>query len=135
LSWVLHCPSAYLAWLVCVQIRNWSGDHKGSPAALRAPSVELISSRKRLAVLWTWGRPMSTTVIASLLVGAVLALRFKVSILVPTILAAWAVLMGIGLAWEITAAWITLEIAVVTTALQVGYLSALLLEGLAIPPS
>jgi hypothetical protein len=67
--------------------------------------------------------------------GAVLALRFKVSILVPTILAAWAVLMGIGLAWEITAAWITLEIAVVTTALQVGYLSALLLEGLAIPPS
>jgi hypothetical protein len=78
---------------------------------------------------------MSTTVIASLLVGAVLALRFKVSILVPTILAAWAVLMGIGLAWEITAAWITLETAVVTTALQVGYLSALLLEGLAIPPS
>jgi len=81
------------------------------------------------------GRPMGTTVIASLLVGAVLALRFKVSILVPTILAAWAVLMGIGLAWEITAAWITLETAVVTTALQVGYLSALLLEGLAIRSS
>ena len=78
---------------------------------------------------------MSTTVIASLLVGAVLALRFKVSILVPTILAAWGVLTGIDLAWEITAAWITLETAVVTTALQVGYLSALLLEGLAIPPS
>ena len=73
--------------------------------------------------------------IASLLVGAVLALRFKVFILVPTILAAWAVLTGIGLAWEITAAWIALEIAVVTTALQVGYLSPLLLEGLAIPPS
>ena len=81
------------------------------------------------------GRPMSTTVIASLLVGAVLALRFKVSILVPTILAAWGVLTGIGLAWEITAAWITLETAVVTTALQVGYLSPLLLEGPAIPPS
>ena len=31
--------------------------------------------------------------------------------------------------------WIALEIAVVTTALQVGYLSPLLLEGLAIPPS
>ena len=55
---------------------------------------------------------MSTTIIASLLVGAVLALRFKVFILVPTILAAWAVLTGIGLAWEITAAWIALEIAV-----------------------
>jgi Mg/Co/Ni transporter MgtE len=51
------------------------------------------------------------------------------------ILAAWAVLAGIGLAWEITAAWIALEIAVVTTALHVGYLSPLLLEGLAIPPS
>ena len=67
------------------------------------------------------GCPVSTTIIASLLVGAVLALRFKVFILVPTILAAWAVLTGIGLAWEITAAWIALEIAVVTTALQVGY--------------
>jgi len=78
---------------------------------------------------------VSATIIASLLVGAVLALRFKVFILVPTILAAWAVLTGIGLAWEITAAWIALEIAVVTTALQVGYLSPLLLEGLAIPPS
>jgi hypothetical protein len=81
------------------------------------------------------GCAVSTTIIASLLVGAVLALRFKVFILVPTIFAAWAVLTGIGLAWEITAAWIALEIAVVTTALQVGYLSPLLLEGLAIPPS
>jgi len=49
---------------------------------------------------------VSASIIASLLVGAVLALRFKVFILVPTILAAWAVLTGIGLAWEITAAWI-----------------------------
>jgi len=72
---------------------------------------------------------VSASIIASLLVGAVLALRFKVFILVPTILAAWAVLTGIGLACEITAAWIALEIAVVTTALQVGYLSPLLLGG------
>ena len=84
---------------------------------------------RRLVVLWTWGRPVSIAIIASFLVGAVLALRFKVFILVPTILAAWAVLTGIGLAWEITAAWIALEIAVVTTALQVGYLSPLLLGG------
>jgi len=33
---------------------------------------------------------MSTTIIASLVVGAMLSLRFKVSILVPTIMAAWA---------------------------------------------
>ena len=97
--------------------------------------MELISSVSVLGALWACVHPMSTAIIASLLVGAVLALRFKVFILVPTILAAWAVLTGIGLAWEITAAWIALEIAVVTTALQVGYLSPLLLEGLAIPPS
>ena len=60
---------------------------------------------------------MSTTIIASLLVGAVLSLRFKVLILVPTIIAAWAVLTGIGLVWEIPAAWVVLEIVVVTTAL------------------
>jgi hypothetical protein len=78
---------------------------------------------------------MSTIIIASLLVGAVLALRFKIFILVPNIIAAWAILTGIGLVWEITAAWVVLEIAVVTTALQVGYLATLLTEGLAVRPN
>jgi hypothetical protein len=78
---------------------------------------------------------MSTAIIASLFVGAVLSLRFKVLILLPTIIAAWAVLTGIGLVWEITAAWIVLEIVVVTTALEVGYLANLLMEGLAIRPN
>jgi hypothetical protein len=78
---------------------------------------------------------MSTTIIASLFVGAVLSLRFKVLILLPTIIAAWAVLTGIGLVWEITAAWVVLEIVVVTTALEVGYLANLLMEGLAIRPN
>ena len=82
------------------------------------------------------GHSMSTTIIASLLVGAMLSLRFKVSILVPTIMAAWAALTGIGLTWEITAARVVLEIVVVvTTALEVGYLAALLTEGLAIRPN
>jgi hypothetical protein len=81
------------------------------------------------------GHSMSTTIIASLLVGAMLSLRFKVSILVPTIMAAWAVLTGIGLTWELTAARVVLEIVVVTTALEVGYLAALLTEGLAIRPN
>ena len=76
------------------------------------------------------GGPMSTTIIASLLVGAVLSLRFKVLILVPTIIAAWAVLTGIGLVWEIAASWVVLEIVVVTTALEVGYLATPLMEGL-----
>ena len=78
---------------------------------------------------------MSTTIIASLRVGAMLSLRFKVSILVPTIMAAWAALTGIGLTWEITAARVVLEIVVVTTALEVGYLATLLMEGLAIRPN
>jgi hypothetical protein len=78
---------------------------------------------------------MSTTIIASLLVGAVLSLRFNVLILVPTIIAAWLVLTGIGLVWEIAAAWIVLEIAVVTTALEVGYLATPLMEALAIRPN
>ena len=78
---------------------------------------------------------MSTTIIASLLVGAVLSLRFKVLILVPTIIAAWVVLTGIGLVWEITAAWVVLEIVVVTTALEVGYLATPLMEGLAVRPN
>ena len=83
--------------------------------------------------MWSAGKGvvlMSTTIIASLLVGAVLSLRFKVLILVPTIIAAWAVLTGIGLVWEIAAAWVVLEIVVVTTALEVGYLATLLMEGL-----
>ena len=42
----------------------------------------------------------------------------------------WAVLTGIGLVWEITAAWVVLEIVVVTTALEVGYFANLLMEGL-----
>jgi hypothetical protein len=78
---------------------------------------------------------MSTTIIASLLVGAVLSLRFNVLILVPTIIAAWLVLTGIGLVWEIAAAWIVLEIVVVTTALEVGYLATPLMEALAIRPN
>ena len=78
---------------------------------------------------------MSTTISASLLVGAMQSVRFKVSILVPTIMAAWAALTGIGLTWEITAARVVLEIVVVTTALEVGYLAALLTEGLAIRPN
>jgi hypothetical protein len=78
---------------------------------------------------------MIKTIIASLLLGAVLSLRFKVLILVPTIIAAWAVLTGIGLVREITVAWVVLEIVVVTTSLEVGYLATLLMEGLALRPN
>ena len=48
---------------------------------------------------------------------------------------AWLVLTGIGLVWEIAAAWIVLEIVVVTTALEVGYLATPLMEALAIRPN
>jgi hypothetical protein len=78
---------------------------------------------------------MIKTIIASLLLGAVLSLRFKVLILAPTIIAAWAVLTGIGLVREITVAWVVLEIVVVTTSLEVGYLATLLMEGRALRPN
>jgi hypothetical protein len=64
---------------------------------------------------------MVTAVIASILVGAVLALRFKVFVLIPTIFAALAVLAGIGFVWEISISRIAIEMAFVTTALQIGY--------------
>jgi hypothetical protein len=105
-------------------------------AASLCATVGTYQFRKRF--MWSAGIGvvlMSTTIIASLLVGAVLSLRFKVLILVPTIIAAWTVLTGIGLVWEITAAWVVLEIVVVTTALEVGYLATLLMEGLAIRPN
>jgi hypothetical protein len=75
---------------------------------------------------------MSTAIIASILVGAILGLRFKVYIMFPTVLAALAVLAGIGLVWEIASSRIALEMVVVTTALEIGYLVPLWLDELAI---
>lgn len=66
---------------------------------------------------------MITVVIAAIFVGALLSLRYKVFVLIPFIMLACAVLSGAGLAWDISASQILLEVAAVTTALQLGYLA------------
>ena len=62
------------------------------------------------------------THILSLLVGALLGLRFTVYVLVVVIYFATAVIGGVGAAGEVDAWWISLDIAVGATALQMGYL-------------
>ena len=66
---------------------------------------------------------MITVVIAAIFVGALLSLRYKVFVLIPFIMLACAVLSGAGLAWDIGASQILLEVTAVTTALQLGYLA------------
>jgi hypothetical protein len=60
--------------------------------------------------------------IVSILVGALLGLRFRVFILVPAITFALALVIGVGVAREAGIWWIALEMVVVATALQLGYL-------------
>ena len=66
---------------------------------------------------------MITVVIGAIFVGAVLSLRYRVFVLIPSIMLACAVLSGAGLAWDISASHILLEVTAVTAALQLGYLA------------
>jgi hypothetical protein len=60
--------------------------------------------------------------IVSILIGALLGLRFRVFILVPAITFALVLVIGVGVARESGIWWIALEMVVVATALQLGYL-------------
>ena len=60
--------------------------------------------------------------IVSILVGTLLGLRFRVFILVPTITFALVFVIGVGVAREAGIWWIALEMVLVATALQLGYL-------------
>ena len=66
---------------------------------------------------------MISVVIVAIFVGAILSLRYKVFVLIPSIMLACAVLSGAGLAWDISASQILLEDASITTALQLGYVA------------
>jgi hypothetical protein len=66
---------------------------------------------------------MITVVIAAIFVGALLSLRYRVFVLIPSIILACAVLSGAGFAWDISGSQILLEVAAVTTALQLGYIA------------
>ena len=63
---------------------------------------------------------MLTHTVVAMLSGAVLGLRYKVLILAPAIM--FALVFVVGLAREAGIWWIALDMVVVTTALQLGYL-------------
>ena len=65
---------------------------------------------------------MLTLTVVAMLSGAVLGLRYKVLILAPAITFALVFVTGVGLAREAGIWWIALDMVVVTTALQLGYL-------------
>jgi hypothetical protein len=66
---------------------------------------------------------MITVIIAAIFVGALLSLRFRVFVLIPSIILACAVISGAGILWDIGASQIALEIVALTTALQLGYIA------------
>jgi hypothetical protein len=59
--------------------------------------------------------PSPTFAHSSIFVGALLSLRYKVFVLIPLIIVACAVLSGAGLAWNINASQIMLEVTAITT--------------------
>ena len=63
---------------------------------------------------------MLTHTVVAMLSGAVLGLRYKVLILAPAI--TFALVFVVGFAREAGIWWIALDMVVVTTALQLGYL-------------
>jgi len=63
---------------------------------------------------------MLTHTVVAMLSGAVLGLRYKVLILAPAIM--FALVFVVGLAREAGIWWLALDMVVVTTALQLGYL-------------
>ena len=71
---------------------------------------------------------MITVAIASICIGALLALRYKVFVLIPTIIFTCAVLGATGLVREISASQVALEMFVLSTALQLGYLAPFLVS-------
>jgi hypothetical protein len=66
---------------------------------------------------------MIWVVIIAIFAGAILSLRYKVFILIPSIMLACAVLSSTGFLWDISTSQILLEVASVTTALQLGYVA------------
>jgi hypothetical protein len=68
---------------------------------------------------------MTMAAVANICVGVLLAQRFTVFILFPAMIVNCAVVGGTGLIWEIGLSQIVLEIAALSTALQLGYVAPL----------
>jgi uncharacterized protein YqgC (DUF456 family) len=69
---------------------------------------------------------MSTLVLLSILLGALLGMRFKVFVLIPAIAFALIVILAYGTAFRIGLSGIFLAIAVASSCLQIGYMFSLL---------
>ena len=78
---------------------------------------------KALGLERTPGDVMITVVIGAIFVGAVLSLRYRVFVLIPSIILACVVVSCAGILWGISASQIALEIVALTTALQLGYVA------------
>jgi preprotein translocase subunit SecD len=88
-------------------------------------ATEPEASRRRLSVGPSGGTSMIAVAIACIIVGALLALRYKVFVLFPAIIVMCAVLGSTGFIWEFSMSQISLEMAGLSIALQLGYLAPL----------
>jgi hypothetical protein len=69
---------------------------------------------------------MSTLVLLSTLLGALLGMRFKVFVLIPAIAFALIVILAYGTAFRIGLSGIFLAIAVASSCLQIGYIFSII---------
>ena len=71
---------------------------------------------------------MTMLAMTAVLIGAVLGQRFKVLILVPAIIIGLAVILAIGMAHHDNLWSTLLAMALITTALQIGYLGGIVIR-------
>jgi hypothetical protein len=69
---------------------------------------------------------MSTLALVSTLLGALIGMRFKVLVLVPTITFALIVILAYGMAFATGASRILIAIAVASSCIQIGYMVSVL---------
>ena len=69
---------------------------------------------------------MSTLGLLSILLGALIGMRFKVFVLIPTIAFAFIVMLAYGMAFETSVSRISIAIAVASSCLQIGYIFGIL---------
>jgi hypothetical protein len=69
---------------------------------------------------------MSTLALLSTLLGALIGMRFKVLVLIPTIAFALIVILAYGMAFATGASRILIAIAVASSCMQIGYMFSIL---------
>ena len=69
---------------------------------------------------------MSTLALLSILLGALIGMRFKVLVLIPTIAFALIVILAYSMAFATGASRILVAIAVASSCIQIGYMFSIL---------